>query len=265
MKRKPLANAEFCCFSEKAKEKNGLDELSKIFKLCKPLTNSTDVNALIDWIGNIYANLAMVNYPYPTSFLAPLPAYPVREFCNILNTQNTTSNEMILTAISNSLEMYTNYTKNSTCNDILVTAASLGESGWYFQACTEIIMPMCSSNTDMFETKPWSFREYSDYCVNRYNIGPTREDLVVLEYGGKNLKYASNIVFSNGLLDPWSSGGVLTNLSSHIYAIIIPDGAHHIDLRGANPADTNDVKQARNFHINIIKMWLDEFYIYNLL
>merc|ERR1719347_2330715 len=28
-------------------------------------------------------------------------------------------------------------------------------------------------------------------------------------YGGRNLDSASNIVFSNGLLDPWSSGGVL--------------------------------------------------------
>lgn len=205
----------------------------------------------------------MVNYPYSTSFLAPLPPYPVREFCSVLNGQNTTSDDLTLTALSVALEVYTNYTKDTKCNDILVTATSLGETGWNFQACTEIVMPMCSVNGDMFETSAWNFDEYAKSCVKQFGVGPPREDLAVLEYGGKNLKYATNIVFSNGLLDPWSSGGVLANVSSSVYAVLIPDGAHHADLRGANPADSEDVKQARNFHVAIIATWLDAFYIDN--
>ena len=63
-------------------------------------------------------------------------------------------------------------------------------------------------------------------------------------YGGRSLEAASNIVFSNGLLDPWSSGGVLKPVGGTA-ALIIPEGAHHLDLRAANPKDPVSVVDAR--------------------
>ena len=61
---------------------------------------------------------------------------------------------------------------------------------------------------------------------------------------------------SNGLLDPWSSGGVLYNLSRSTVAVIIPEGAHHLDLRAGNPADPVSVRTARNVHRKFIRLWL---------
>ena len=49
-------------------------------------------------------------------------------------------------------------------------------------------------------------------------------------YGGRKIEAASNIVFSNGLLDPWHGTGVLQNVSDSVIAIIIPEGAHHLDV-----------------------------------
>lgn len=128
-----------------------------------------------------------------------------------------------------------------------------------------MIMPFCSTDSDMFENEPWDFNTFSDFCFKSFGLRPRNEDVPILAYGGKNLKPYSNIVFSNGLLDPWSCGGVLTNISSSILAVIIPDGAHHFDLREANPKDSPAVIEARNFHVRQIRKWLDEYYFENIL
>lgn len=70
-------------------------------------------------------------------------------------------------------------------------------------------------------------------------------------------RYASNIIFSNGLMDPWSGGGVLRTPNDKITVIIIPDTAHHLDLRESNPNDPASVISARLKEKQTIKKWLE--------
>lgn len=126
-------------------------------------------------------------------------------------------------------------------------------------------MPFCSTDGDMFENQPWDFKKFSDNCFKQWGVRPRNEKIAILQYGGKNLETYSNIVFSNGLFDPWSSGGVLTNISSSVVAVIIPNGAHHFDLRAQNPKDTVFVQEARQFHVRHIHKWLNEYYFANLM
>ena len=43
------------------------------------------------------------------------------------------------------------------------------------------------------------------------------------EWGGRHIESGSNIVFSNGALDPWHGGGVLASLSDTLVAVELPE------------------------------------------
>lgn len=116
-------------------------------------------------------------------------------------------------------------------------------------------------------------RAYND-CRNFYGgvrrgypaINDPLSHWVDVYYGGrKSTRVASNIVFSNGELDPWSTGGVLTNksLPNSVIALLLPMGAHHLDLMFEDPADPIGVKQARAIEEMHIRKWITDAYTYS--
>eukprot|EP00667_Euglena_gracilis_P006030 EG_transcript_6073 len=75
-------------------------------------------------------------------------------------------------------------------------------------------------------------------------------------YGGLQISSASNIVFSNGLLDPWSAGGVMQDVSETAVAVAIARGGHHADLFFATPQDPPSVRRARLVEEDNIRQWI---------
>ena len=67
-----------------------------------------------------------------------------------------------------------------------------------------------------------------------------------------------SFIFSNGFLDPWSGGGVLDSISESLVAIVIPIGAHHLDLRASAPTDPMPLAKARQLEMKYISHWLQE-------
>jgi hypothetical protein len=106
-------------------------------------------------------------------------------------------------------------------------------------------------------------------------------------YGGTRIESHSNIVFSNGLLDPWSGAGVyakgmdptrpdfdlesLANRStpglyvqnirddSSMIALIMEYGGHHTDLMYSDEADPPCITQARRIEAAYIARWIREW------
>ncbi|CAN8010442.1 unnamed protein product, partial [Ixodes pacificus] len=241
---------------KQAVTEEGAKALKEQFRLCQPLAPS-NYTVFRDWIGDVYANVAMVNYPYASKLTQPVPGHPVKEACKFL-VKNFTDDQSLLDGIYQAISVFTNYTGETHCNDLSDNAGTPDDQGWDIQSCNEMVMPMCSNGkTDMFFDNPWIIENVTARCQKKFGLTPDVHKAALL-YGGKNISAASNIIFSNGDLDPWSAGGVLTNLSDSLIALYITEAAHHLDLRSSNPADPESVVAARKVEKMYIKKWLRE-------
>lgn len=168
---------------------DGLKVLKDKFKFCGNITKAEDITGtFFDYLADVYGNLAMINYPYNSSFLAPVPAYPVREFCGRL-AQNFTGLELI-GRLQEAVSIYSNYTGQTKCLNIASAYDdNMGASGWEFQSCTEMWMPMCSagSGKDMFPKKPWDEKKFSDDCFKKFGVRP-KKNVARTIYGGQYLE-----------------------------------------------------------------------------
>jgi len=236
----------------------GLSWLDTNFQLCPTshMASAANISTLKSYLTDLWTNLAMMDYPYATSFLAPLPANPVVAVCEHLSKPYNNDTEL-LQHVFKAVNVYFNYTGEAKCLN-LMEEDGIGADMWSYQACTEMVMPFCYDGTnDMFEPAPWDLKAFTKECEETWGpAGVPQPTLANSLYGGRNLASASNIVFSNGLLDPWSSGGVLKSGEGGVVAIIIPEGAHHLDLRGSNPSDPVSVIQARKQERAYIDKWI---------
>jgi lysosomal Pro-X carboxypeptidase len=98
-------------------------------------------------------------------------------------------------------------------------------------------------------------------------------------YGGTNIQSQSNILWSNGLLDPWSAAGVYSlnendtpyddeedvyvrNVTKNggMVALVMKYGGHHTDLMYSNPKkDPPSITKARKIERSYIQDWIDQW------
>ena len=104
-----------------------------------------------------------------------------------------------------------------------------------------MVMPFASDPaTSMFPPSDWVPVDNSLACNATYGLMP-QYGWALTNYGGmvprRDFYKASNIIFSNGVLDPWHAGGIIADVSPRTKSLYIANSAHHLDLRLPNDCD----------------------------
>ncbi|XP_022944256.1 lysosomal Pro-X carboxypeptidase-like [Cucurbita moschata] len=230
-----------------ASQPNGLSILDKEFKTCSPLRSSTELE---NYLWSVYASAAQYNHP---------AKYPVNRICGAID--GTYSGNGILSKIAagvfayrGKLSCYINEPRNATETDV----------GWRWQRCSEMVMPISTDNDTMFPPYTFDLESFTIHCNRSYGV-PPRPHWVTTYYGGHDLhlilqRFGSNIIFSNGLKDPYSIGGVLHNISDTLPAVYTTHGSHCLDILSANKMDPEWLVKQRKTEVGIIKEWFNRYY-----
>jgi hypothetical protein len=148
-----------------------------------------------------------------------------------------------------------------------------GLGSWGYQSCTET-MHLFSSRArsqDKLGLRNYNITNeipiLNDLCRKLYQVVPNTKFLAD-RYGGFDIARAtSNTIFSSGMLDPWGGAAVTERdggedaTNRGVYFFSMPNGAHHLDLRGCNDADPPDIVETRNQEEKIITEWIEEWVV----
>ncbi|KAK1375709.1 lysosomal Pro-X carboxypeptidase-like [Heracleum sosnowskyi] len=230
-----------------ASKPHGLAFLSSKFNSCRKLRDSDELK---DFLIEAFASTAQYNAP---------PTYPVTQVCGGID--GAPKGTDILGRIIFGIYEHPD---NKKCHDIHDNPLDETEQGWNWLSCSEMVMPLAHGYHTMFPPSNFSLSKWSKDCRHSFGVEP-RPHWITTYYGGQDIKlvlkkFASNIIFTNGLRDPYSRGGVLQNISDSLVAVVTTNGSHCLDLGPSQPDDPEWLVTQRKAVFGILEGWIKEYY-----
>ncbi|XP_010254366.1 PREDICTED: lysosomal Pro-X carboxypeptidase-like isoform X1 [Nelumbo nucifera] len=235
-----------------ASQEDGLSVLSRRFNTCTPLENSS---WLKDALKLVYAAAAQYD--------APQINQAVNLICTAID-RATNGTDVLDKVIAAMFAFFSKYPgPHEYCDE-------MHQWAWNWQICTEILIPTGISGTDtMFQAEPFNLTSYKETCKGLYDLRLMPEPFwITSQFGGQQQdvklvlgRFGSNIIFSNGLRDPFSAGGVLESLSDSLVALPTAKGSHCLDIYAALPNDPDWLIVQRRSELKIISQWIAQYHM----
>ncbi|KAF5733299.1 hypothetical protein HS088_TW17G00841 [Tripterygium wilfordii] len=226
-----------------ASRDRGLTKLSNTFKTCSELRHSSELK---NYLESLYMKAAQSGQPVVQRMCESIDETPNQG-------EDGTLNKIfagVVAALSDDTKCYVN------------PSSSLA---FKWQRCSEILMPKRHGRSEtMFEAVPPNQMELmTKECQSLYSVTP-RPHWLTTYYGGHNMKlilksFGSNIIFSNGLKDPFRHGGVLEDISTTIHAVTIKDGGHCEDIFPNAGTDSQWLATVTRDEYKIIQKWITQY------
>ncbi|KAH8085517.1 dipeptidyl-peptidase [Aureococcus anophagefferens] len=206
-----------------------------------------------------YALESLPQLDYPRA-VGSIPAWPVNHTCHLLARASTAAARLRVAAEVQAMVLGTG---GETCFPALVEGPGgvpgdgPGPDSWGYQSCTENLHEFSSKSKVRDYT--FDFEAQASLCGSLFDdTTPDPRRLTAL-YGGYEIPAkVTNVIFSNGLLDPWHGGGFYPsdNADASNVFCVMPKGAHHGDLRKPEADDPADIKACRALEEATIGGWL---------
>jgi len=224
------------------------------------------------WANQPWGFLAMANYPFPNNYVPmtagvgsnPLPANPLTDACAALTRSSDTSEDSLLESFRESVQSWYNNTRTEKC--FHVKRQQVRDEQFMYLRCSDLGGPYTqgTSMDAFFPRMNIASDDLDKMCQT--DVGQTaRIGEGAIEFGMTRIDVVAgmtNIIWSNGELDPWADYGVACGASGikcppSVISPQIPNGAHSSDLLFSHPLDSEVLTNVRRLESAHISSWIE--------
>ncbi|XP_054157916.1 putative serine protease K12H4.7 [Oppia nitens] len=240
---------------DQLKTPDGWLAIGKEFKLCTPL-NGTDRDSVYRFMLSLMEPFA-ISAQYDGR--SPMGVHRV---CSLMmTTDNRTDNGSKSSPVDRLAQVMTEYRKGNCIdyeyNKLINVLKDIKPSPqamfrqWFYQMCTEFGYFQTTDHSDSPFGHNVPIDHYVKICSDAYGKQFTPDvirksvDRFNQYYGGAKPENITNVVFTNGAVDPWHVLSVLTDLNPTTRAIYMNSTSHGAEMLQPLPTDPQELTDAR--------------------
>ncbi|XP_001868269.2 putative serine protease K12H4.7 [Culex quinquefasciatus] len=234
------------------------DQVAQAFNLCADtdLSNKRDRQGFLSSISDTFAGVVQYHW-----------SGDIEGVCKVINDPNYNTDMEALAGwftygstrcLDASYESMISYYRNT---DWTHGANTGSMRPWLYQTCAEYGWYQTSGSENQIFGSGFPVDLYIQWCADLYDnkfpessmhANVARTNTI---YGHMNPE-VTNVLFTQGQLDPWRPMGVQQDLNERSPAVVIPLASHVADLNSISDWDSTEMRAAKEKISELVRLWL---------